>query len=202
MSIYRRRYNMSKSKVAIIVGSTRETRMGRDAAEYVYSIAKDRTDLSFEIVDLKDYPMPFFDEPASNAFVQPTHPVALKWQKKLTEFDGFLFIVAEYNGSITAALKNALDYANPEWIRKTAAFFSYGSLGGSRAVQHLKEICIELQMAPVRNSVALQGADFFSVYLNQKKVNEFRYMDPLVVDMLDQLAWWTNALKNAREATK
>lgn len=202
MSIYRRRYNMSKSKVAIIVGSTRETRMGRDAAEYVYSIAKDRTDLSFEIVDLKDYPMPFFDEPASNAFVQPTHPAALKWQKKLTEFDGFLFIVAEYNGSITAALKNALDYANPEWIRKTAAFFSYGSLGGSRAVQHLKEICIELQMAPVRNSVALQGADFFSVYLNQKKVNEFRYMDPLVVDMLDQLAWWTNALKNAREATK
>ena len=202
MSIYRRRYNMSKSKVAIIVGSTRETRMGRDAAEYVYSIAKDRTDLSFEIVDLKDYPMPFFDEPASNAFVQPTHPAALKWQKKLTEFDGFLFIVAEYNGSITAALKNALDYANPEWIRKTAAFFSYGSLGGSRAVQHLKEICIELQMAPVRNSVALQGADFFSVYLNKKKVNEFRYMDPLVVDMLDQLAWWTNALKNAREATK
>ena len=201
MSIYRRSTTMSKPKIAIIVGSTRETRIGLDAAEYVYSIAKDRDDLTFEIVDLKDYALPFFDEPASNAFVPPSHAGAVRWQKKLTEFDGFLFIVAEYNGSITAALKNALDYANPEWIRKTAAFFSYGSLGGSRAVQHLKEICIELQMAPVRNSVALQGADFFAVYLNQKKVNEFRYMDPLVVDMLDQLAWWTKALKDAREKT-
>lgn len=193
---------MSNPKIAIIVGSTRETRMGLDAAKYIYSIAKERTDLTFEIIDLKDYPMPFFDEPASNAFVRSTNPVALKWQEKLAEFDGFLFTVAEYNGSITAVLKNALDYANPEWHRKAAAFFSYGSTGGSKAVQHLREICIELQMAPVRSSVALQGADFFSVYLKEKKIDEFEYMDSLIDEMLNQLAWWTIALKNAREAEK
>jgi NAD(P)H-dependent FMN reductase len=189
---------MNKPNIGIIISTTRGTRMGADVAAYAYSIAQQRDDLTFEIVDLRDYPLPFFDEPASNATVPASHPEALKWQKKVAQFDGFIFVVAEYNGSITAVLKNALDYANPEWVRKPAAFFAYGSIGGSRAVQHLKEICIELQMAPVRHSVLIQGADFFSLYLNQKKVDEFTYLIPLVNDMLDQLSWWTYALKRAR----
>ncbi len=143
---------MSIPKIGIIISSTRITRVGEQAATYVASIAKKRTDLSFEIIDLRDYPMPFFDEVASNAYVPSTNPIAQKWQKKVAEFDGFIFITAEYNNSITAALKNALDYAYPEWNRKAAAYFSYGSAGGARAVQHLRDICVELQMAPVRQA--------------------------------------------------
>lgn len=192
---------MSTPKIGIIISSTRASRMGAEVGDFVYSIAKKREDLSFEIVDLIDYQMPFFDEPASNAFVPSTHASAVKWQKKIAELDGFLFIVAEYNGSITAALKNALDYANPEWIRKPAAFFAYGSIGGSRAVQHLKEICIELQMAPISKSVYIQGADFFSLYMQEKKVTELTYLEDLSKDMFDNLSWWTYALKGAREAS-
>ncbi|MGE4583557.1 MAG: NADPH-dependent FMN reductase [Sphaerochaeta sp.] len=190
---------MNVPKIGIIISSTRATRVGEQAATYVASIAKKRTDLSFEIVDLRDYPMPFFNEVASNAYVPSTNPIAQKWQKKVAEFDGFIFITAEYNNSITAALKNALDYAYPEWNRKAAAYFSYGSAGGARAVQHLKDICVELQMAPVRQAVLIQGNDFFPIMNGQKQVKDLGYLEGLVEQMLDQLSWWTLALKQARE---
>ena len=175
--------------------------MGEQAAAYIETIASQRTDLSFEIVDLRDYPMPFFDEVASNAYVPSTNPIAQKWQKKIAGFDGFIFITAEYNNSITAALKNALDYAYPEWNRKTAAYFSYGSAGGARAVQHLRDICVELQMAPVRQAVLIQGNDFFSIMNGQKQIKDLGYLESLVEQMLEHLSWWTHALKTARETT-
>jgi NAD(P)H-dependent FMN reductase len=175
--------------------------VGEQAATYVASIAKKRTNLSFEIIDLRDYPMPFFDEVASNAYVPSTNPIAQKWQKKVAEFDGFIFITAEYNNSITAALKNALDYAYPEWNRKAAAYFSYGSAGGARAVQHLRDICVELQMAPVRQAVLVQGNDFFQIINGQKQIKDLGYLENLVEQMIDQLSWWTLALKTARERT-
>ncbi len=190
---------MQIPKIGIIISSTRASRVGGQAAAYVESIARERTDLSFEIVDLRDYPMPFFDEAASNAYVPSTNPIAQAWQKKVASFDGYLFITAEYNNSITAALKNALDYAYPEWNRKPAAFFSYGSAGGARAVQHLRDICVELQMAPVRHSVLVQGNDFYSIMNGQKQFKDYSYLDSLVNTMLDQLSWWTLALKTARE---
>lgn len=190
---------MQVPKIGIIISSTRGARVGEQAARYVESIASKRTDLSFEIVDLRDYPMPFFDEVASNAYVPSTNPVAQKWQQKVASFDGYIFVTAEYNNSITAVLKNALDYAYPEWNRKAAAYFSYGSAGGARAVQHLRDICVELQMAPVRHSVLIQGNDFFPIMNGQKQVKELTYLEPLVVQMLDQLSWWTLALKKARE---
>ncbi|MBG0767758.1 NADPH-dependent FMN reductase [Sphaerochaeta halotolerans] len=192
---------MSIPKIGIIISSTRTTRVGEQAATYVASIAKKRTDLSFEIIDLRDYPMPFFDEVASNAYVPSTNPIAQKWQKKVAEFDGFIFITAEYNNSITAALKNALDYAYPEWNRKAAAYFSYGSAGGARAVQHLRDICVELQMAPVRQAVLVQGNDFFQIINGQKQIKDLGYLENLVEQMIDQLSWWTLALKTARERT-
>lgn len=190
---------MNKPKIAIIISSTRGVRVGEQAARYVESIASKRSDLSFEVVDLRDYPMPFFDEVASNAYVPSTNEVAQKWQKKVASFDGYIFVTAEYNNSITAVLKNALDYAYPEWNRKPAAYFSYGSAGGARAVQHLRDICVELQMAPVRHSVLIQGSEFFPIMNGQKQVKELTYLEPLVVQMLDQLAWWAIALKKARE---
>lgn len=187
-------------KIGIIISSTRATRIGEQAAQYVYSIASKRTDLAFEIIDLRDYPMPFFDEVASNAYVPSTNEIAQRWQQKIGSLDGYIFVTAEYNNSITAALKNALDYAYPEWGRKAAACFSYGTAGGARAVQHLRDISVELQMAPVRHSVLIQGGDFLAVMNGQKKVAELTYLEDLTNTMLDQLTWWTKALKNARES--
>ncbi len=193
---------MSKPKIAIIISSTRASRVGEQAAKYLESVASKRNDLSFEVVDLRDYPMPFFNEVASNAYVPSSNEVAQKWQQKVASFDGFIFVTAEYNNSITAALKNALDYAYPEWNRKAAAYFSYGSAGGARAVQHLRDICVELQMAPVRHSVLIQGNDFYPIMNGEKQVKDLPYLKGLTETMLDQLAWWTYALKDAREAAQ
>ncbi|NLV84731.1 MAG: NAD(P)H-dependent oxidoreductase, partial [Spirochaetales bacterium] len=150
--------------------------------------------------DLRDYPMPFFDELASNAYVPSQNEVARRWQKKIAEFDGYVFVTAEYNNSITGVLKNALDYAYPEWNRKAAAYVGYGSVGGARAVQHLKDISVELQMAPVRHAVHIQGSEFFPIMNGQKKVSELTHLVPNVEALFEQLAWWAKALKSAREA--
>lgn len=190
---------MDIPKIGIIISSTRAARVGEQAARYVESVAKKRTDLAFEIVDLRDYPMPFFDEIASNAYVPSSNAVARAWQQKIASLDGFIFVTAEYNNSITAALKNALDYAYPEWNRKAAAFFSYGSAGGARAVQHLRDICVELQMAPVRQSVLIMGKDFYPIMNGERQVKDLDQLEGQVDAMLDQLSWWTGALKRARK---
>ena len=190
---------MDIPKIGIIISSTRAARVGEQAARYVESVAKKRTDLAFEIVDLRDYPMPFFDEIASNAYVPSSNAVARAWQEKIASLDGFIFVTAEYNNSITAALKNALDYAYPEWNRKAAAFFSYGSAGGARAVQHLRDICVELQMAPVRQSVLIMGKDFYPIMNGERQVKDLDQLEGQGDAMLDQLSWWTIALKRARE---
>ena len=191
---------MSIPKIAIIISSTRTSRVGEQVASWISQIGAKRTDVQLETVDLRDYPMPFFDELASNAYVPSQNEVALRWQKKIAEFDGYVFVTAEYNNSITGVLKNALDYAYPEWNRKAAAYIGYGSVGGARAVQHLKDISVELQMAPVRHAVHIQGSEFFPIMNGQKKVSELTHLVPNVEALFDQLAWWTKALKNAREA--
>jgi NAD(P)H-dependent FMN reductase len=190
---------MSKLKIAVVISTTRATRFGDKPARWIADIAARRNDIETEILDLRDYPMPFFDEVASNAWAPSQNDVAQRWQKKVAEFDGFIFVTAEYNRSIPAALKNALDYAYPEWNRKPAAFVGYGSVGAARAVEQLRLIAIELQMAPTRTGVHIQGADFMAVLKQEKKLEELTYLQPNAADMLDQLVWWTKALKAARE---
>ena len=128
---------MAKLKIAIIIGTTRATRFGHKPAQWVQDIAAQRDDIEVEIVDLRDYPMPFFDEVASNAWAPSQNQVAQRWQKKVAEFDGYIFVTAEYNHSIPAVLKNALDYAYPEWNKKAAGVVGYGGVGGARAVEQL-----------------------------------------------------------------
>jgi NAD(P)H-dependent FMN reductase len=190
---------MNKLKIAIIISTTRATRFGHKPAEWVKSIAAERNDMSLEIVDLRDYPMPFFDEVASNAWVPTTNEVAQRWQKKVAEFDGYIFVTAEYNHGIPAVLKNALDYAYPEWNRKAAALVGYGAVGGSRAVEQLRLIAAELQLATIRTGVYIQGADFMAALKDGKDLKEISYLQQGVRDMLDQLAWWTQTLKTARQ---
>jgi NAD(P)H-dependent FMN reductase len=190
---------MSKLKIAIVISTTRATRFGHKPAEWVKSIAAERSDMAVEILDLRDYPMPFFDEVASNAWLPTTNEVAQRWQKKVAEFDGFVFVTAEYNHGIPAVLKNALDYAYPEWNKKAAALVGYGAVGGSRAVEQLRMVAAELQLATIRIGVYIQGADFMAALREGKDLKEIAHLQQGVRDMLDQLAWWTAALKTARQ---
>jgi NAD(P)H-dependent FMN reductase len=192
---------MPKPKIAIIISTIRATRFGEKPAQWIHGIAAARTDMSMVIVDLRDYPMPFFDEPASNAWVPSKNEVARRWQQRIAEFDGYIFVTAEYNRSIPAALKNALDYAYPEWNRKPAAYVGYGGVGAARAIEQLRLMCVELQMAPTRTGVHIQGADFMAVWQQGKDIKELTYLEQNAKSMLDELHWWASALMVARSET-
>jgi len=190
---------MAKPKIAIIIGSTREGRFGDKPANWIYELARQRDDLDFKIVDLRDFPMAFFDEPASPAWVPSKDEAAQKWQKTLDGFDGFIITVAEYNRGPTAVLKNAFDYAYPSWNKKPVAFVGYGSTGGARAVEQLRLQAIELQMVPIRTAVHI----FWQIMQEAnggKKLSEFDFLNQTGNDMLDQFAWYAKALKAARDA--
>lgn len=195
---------MTKPKIAIIVSSTRPTRFADIPTRWIEAQAKAHGELDVEIVDLRDYPMPFFDEVASNAWVPTQNPVAVKWQKKLAEFDGYIFVVAEYNRSITGALKNAIDQAYVEWARKPAGIIAYGSVGGSRAAEHLRNIAVELQMVPVRHGVHIGGGDFMKVHPGFGGSGNLADIEaaigPSAKAMLDDVAWWAKATRAARAA--
>jgi NAD(P)H-dependent FMN reductase len=186
--------------IALIIGSTRAVRFADKPAAWLKDMVSQRMDAEFEILDLRDYPMPFFDEVASNLHVPNKNEIALRWQKKLTEFDGYIIITAEYNHGPTAVLKNALDYAYKEWNKKPVAFVGYGAVGAARAIEQLRLIAIELQMVSTKTSVHIQGADFFAAFRQGKALEEMTHLEPRVKAMLDELIWWANALKVARAA--
>jgi NAD(P)H-dependent FMN reductase len=194
---------MSKPKIAVIISSTRDSRFGEKPAHWILDLAQQREEFDVELVDLKDYDLPFFNEMASNMWMPSQDPKALAWQKKVAEFDGYIFVVAEYNRSITAALKNALDQAYVEWNRKPAAYVGYGSVGGARAVEQLRLINVELQMVPVRAGVHIGGSEFFTVWSGGKN-EPMSAIEGVILpgakDMLDQLGWWVSATKTQREA--
>ena len=189
---------MANPKIAVIIGTTRATRFGEKPAKWIYEISAARADVSVEVIDLRDYPMPFFDEPATNAWVASKNEIAQRWQKKVAEFDGYIFVTAEYNRGAPAVLKNALDYAYPEWNRKPAAYVGYGSVGAARSIEQLRLICVELQMAPMRNGVHIQGGDFMDVWQKGKDIRELSYLAQNSKAMLDELQWWAKALMAAR----
>lgn len=186
------------AKIGVIIGTTRDTRFGDKAGKWLMEQVKGRTDLQFELVDLKDYPMPFFNEPASDLWMPTSNEVAVRWQRKLEEFDGYVIVTAEYNHAPSGVLKNALDYAYKAWNRKPVAFVGYGSVGAARAIEQLRQIAVELQMAPIRSGIHIQGADFFAIFQGQKTIEQLEYLPALVGPMIDDLAWWTHALKAAR----
>ena len=190
---------MAKVKIAVIVSTTRAARFGHKPAQWIADIASQRDDMVVEVLDLREYPMPFFDEVASNAWVPSQNEVAQRWQKKVGEFDAFIFTAAEYNRGPTAVLKNALDYAYAEWSNKPVAFVGYGGVGGARAVEQLRLHAIELQMAPIRNAVHILFPDYLAVIKDGKPLSDFEHLNQAARQMLDQLAWWTAALKAARE---
>src|SRR5437588_5747258 len=142
-------------KIAIILGSTRPGRNGEAVAKWVYEIAKKRTDAGFDLVDIKDFNLPLLDEPVPPILGQYSKPHTKTWAAKVASFDGFVFVTPEYNHGISGALKNAIDFLYAEWNNKAAGFVGYGSAGGVRAVEHLRLVMAEVQVATVRSQVML-----------------------------------------------
>ena len=192
----------SKPKIALIIGSTRKTRFADIPAQWMLAQAKARADMDVELVDLRDFDLPLFDEPASNAYMPSSNPAAVAWQKKVAGFDGYIFVVAEYNHSVTGALKNALDQAYVEWAHKPMAAIAYGSMGGARALEHLRCIAVELQMVPVRNAVHIGGGDFWKVHPGMGGSGNLADIEATLLPSakltLDDLVWWAKATMAAR----
>lgn len=187
------------TKIGIILGSTRPGRRGEPIAHWVYEHAQQRSDAEFELVDIADYHLPHLDEEMPPSLGQYTQPHTLKWAEKVDSFDGYIFITPEYNHSTSGALKNAIDFLYAEWNNKAAGFVSYGSAGGTRAVEHLRLVMAELQVASVRAQVALS---LFTDFTNYTEFTPAAHQTAALEPLFDQVVAWSNALATVRaEAT-
>jgi NAD(P)H-dependent FMN reductase len=193
----------AKPRIAIIIGSTRPTRFADTPAKWILKQAQARADMDVELVDLRDHPLPFFDEKASSMWMPSQNPEAVRWQKTVARYDGYIFVVAEYNHSITGVLKNALDQAYQEWNRKPFTAIGYGGTGASRAVEHLRGIGVELQMVSTHAAVHIGGSDFMAIYpmFGNKPIEtiEANLLTPAKT-ALDELVWWAKATMAAKMA--
>jgi Predicted flavoprotein len=183
-------------KIAIITGSTRPTRICQKVAEWVYSIAEDQSNAIFELVDIADYNLSMFDESFPSILGKYKHKHTKIWAKRISEFDGFIFVTPEYNHSITGALKNAIDFVYREWNNKSAGFVSYGATGGLRAVEHLRLILSEVQIAHVRTQVSLS---LHSDFDNFNSIAPRPFQIQTLREMFEQVVLWAHAFKIIRE---
>lgn len=190
-----------KLNIGIVISSTRQGRFADKPAQWILELASRRGDMEAALVDLRDYPMPFFEEAVSPFYAPPANEVARRWGAKVESLDGFIFVTAEYNRGPTGVLKNALDYAYREFNRKPAAYVGYGGVGGARAIEQLRLINVELQMAPTRSGVHIAAADFMGLWQGGKSFDDLPHLDQAAEAMLDELAWWARALKTARQST-
>ena len=191
----------TKPRIALIIGSTRAARFADRPAQWMLKQTTARGDMDVELVDLRDFRLPFFDEVASNAYVPSTSPEAVRWQETIGRFDGYIFVVAEYNHSLTGALKNALDQAYKEWNHKPFTAIGYGGAGAARALEHLRLIAVELQMVSTHAAVHISGSDFFKVFPavgNQPIETIEAGLLPAAKTALDELVWWARATMAAR----
>jgi NAD(P)H-dependent FMN reductase len=182
-------------KIGIILGSTRPNRAGEAVAKWVYEHASKRREAEFELVDIRDYNLPLLDEPIPPSQGKYSKDHTKRWAAKIASFDAFVFVSPEYNHSTSGALKNAIDFLYAEWNNKVAGFVSYGSAGGVRAVEHLRLIMAELQIADVRAQVT------FSLFTDFENFTTFKPADhhgESFNTMLDQVITWGNALRSVR----
>ncbi len=178
-----------KLRIGIVLGSTREGRVSPQVGKWVLDFANQKGDAIYELVDIKDFNLPLLGESNDLSGVS-------KWQEKLAQLDAFVFIVQEYNHSLAASLKNALDSANDSWHNKSAGIVSYGSIGGARAAEHLKNILSELQIASVRTQVLLS---LFTDFENGSVFKPQKLHDKNLNGLLDQVNLWGKALKTIRK---
>jgi NAD(P)H-dependent FMN reductase len=194
----------TKPRIALIVSSTRPTRWADKPKEWILKHMQARTDIEVEVVDLRDFDLPMFDAVASNAYVPTQNPEAVRWNETVARFDGYVFLVAEYNRSITGPLKNAIDWDYVNWGRKPMGVVGYGSVGAARAIEQLRTISVELQMVPVRAGVHIGGSDFYRVGPYNPNAEPMEALDGVLggsaKDMLDAVAWYARVLRDAKAA--
>ena len=183
-------------RIAIIIGSTRPGRKGEAVGKWAYEIARKRTDAEFELVDIRDFNLPLLDEPMPPSLGQYSHDHTKRWAEKIASFDGYVFVTPEYNHATSGALKNAIDFLYAEWTNKAAGFIGYGGALGARAVENLRLIMAELQVATVRAQVGLSMfTDFENFSVFQPAATQEKYVHA----MLDQVIAWGGALRKLRD---
>jgi NAD(P)H-dependent FMN reductase len=182
-------------KIGIIVGSTRPGRKADAVAQWVFEIAKKRSDAEFEVVDIQTFNLPLLDEPVPPSMDKYSKPHTKAWAAKIATFDGFVFVTPEYNHATSGALKNAIDFLYKEWNNKAAGFVGYGSVNGVRAVENLRLIMGELMIADVRAQV---GLSLFNDFENFTTFKPGPRKEGEVSAMLDQLIPWARALQTLR----
>lgn len=194
---------MSSVNIGVIVGSTRAGRYGDKPAHWITGRLRARDGVGAELLDLRDWSLPFFDQalpPPRVTTGDYGHPVANQWAAKIASLDGFVVVTAEYNHGYTAVLKNALDWIFREWNRKPVAFLGYGGTGGARAIEQLRLVAVELGLAPLRAAIHLPK----EVYLATLKATApadlalFAPADPAAELLVNELLWWARALRAAR----
>jgi NAD(P)H-dependent FMN reductase len=183
------------TRIAVILGSTRPGRNGEQVAQWVLENASRRSDATFELVDLADYPLPHLDEPLPPSLGQYQGDHTKAWAEKIASYDGYIIVTPEYNHGTSGVLKNAIDYLYAEWNNKAVGFVSYGSAGGARAVEHLRLVAGELQMADVRQQVVLSLATEFENFSVFKPGD---YNLPALETLFDQVIAWSSALAPLR----
>ncbi len=185
----------------VIVGSTREGRFSEKILPWLEKSLTELKVFSYEILDLRDYPLPYFEAPMSPAYVKDGQYATEEikaWAQKIGEADAYVIIAPEYNHGYSAVLKNALDVVYGEWNNKTVSFVSYGSVGGGRVVEQLRQVAIELQMAPTRSAVHIQAPWNLLEESGELKTDALATYTDSLKGTLEQLKWWAEALKEAR----
>jgi NAD(P)H-dependent FMN reductase len=190
----------NKLKVAVIIGSVRDTRFAEHAGTWIAGIANAHHDLDVEVLDLVNYPLPTLHDAVTPSWAHGAYsdPAVQAWSEKIKEFDAYIVTVAEYNHGYTGVLKNALDLIFGEWTNKPIAFVGYGSVGGARAVEQLRQVAIELQMAPIRNAVHIVAPWTLRDERGVLKEGALGGYMESAENMLTQLTWWASTLKAGR----
>lgn len=184
------------TRIGIIIGSTRPNRIGPKVAQWVYDEASKRDDAEFELIDLESFNLPLLDEPKPASSGDYAQEHTRKFSEVISRCDGFIFVTAEYNHSIPGALKNALDYLWSEWNNKACGFVSYGSIGGSRSVEQLRQVAAQMMMADVRAQVMFTFGHEFDDDRNLLPTEvSYKSLDATITQVLD----WTNALAPLRK---
>lgn len=189
--------------ISIIVGSTRANRFADIPLAWLLDQTRGRDDLEFEVIDLRKYRLPLYELEVPPA-MDPRHYLSTTQAELgalLDAADGFIFLTNEYNHAPSATLKNSLDHYFVELVRKPVAFVGYGNAGGARAIEQLRQVIAELDMASVRPTVGVLGFQMAAIRADGKAPAEvFAPLVPRLEALLADLHWWTVALRNARVA--
>jgi NAD(P)H-dependent FMN reductase len=193
---------LSQTKIGVIMSTSREGRFADRVSSWIMEQAAAHGRASYQSVDLRDYPLAFFNEAVPPLYAPAQNEMAKRWNATMAGFDGYIFVTAEYNHGLPGVLKNAIDHSYHELVRKPAAFVGYGGVGGARAIEQLRLVLAEVQVASVRSAVHIGLAEFLGILQQGKTFADYPYLAQSATAMLDDLLWWTDTLKHGREKSR